>query len=188
MLKRYPAISSVLSAMLLIGCAALHKAAPVVEQKETGHKTEDKEEHKAEYEQIVAVRKPVKGVPVTVSYQGGALYRVQVNNNLKTPISLEWDECAYATTAKESVRLIHIQSRNDLPPHPPAQQASSPILPNSQFNADFTGESWLDCVKRNCSPQPVNGIKNARMYLVFNIKGKRVKWQGEVAFVPPKQP
>lgn len=188
MLKPYLAISSVLSATLLIGCATFHKAAPLEE-----HKTEDKAEYKeaeqkAEYEQIVTVRRPVKSVPITVSYQGGALYHVQVNNNLKIPINLEWDECAYATTTRESIRLLHIQNRNDLPQHSPAQQASSLILPNSQFKADFTGEDWLDCVKRGCSPQPKKGIKNARIYLTFNIKGKRVKWQGEVAFVPPKQP
>jgi len=171
MLRSYLAITGVLAAMLLVGCATFHK--------------KDKE---AEYEQVITVFRPVKSVPIIVSYQGGAIYRVQVNNNLKTAINLEWDESTYATTTKESIRLLHIQNRNDLPQHPPAQQAPSSIPPNSQFKADFTGDDWLDCAKRGCTPQPRNGIKNARIYLAFNIKGKRVRWQGEIAFVPPKQP
>ena len=171
MLKLYLAISGVLSATLLIGCATFQKA-----------------EHAAEYEQIVTVSRPVKGVRVIVSYQGGALYRVQVTNTLPTAINLVWDESAYVTTTRESVRLLHIQNKNDLPRYPPAQQASSPILPDSQFQADFTAEEWLDCAKRGCAPEPKEGLKNARIYLAFSIKGKRVRWQGEIAFIPPKQP
>lgn len=169
MLKPYLAISGVLSATLLIGCTALHKA--------------------AEYEQIVTVARPVKSVPVTVSYQGGAFYRVQVSNTLPTAINLVWDESAYVTTTRESIRILHIRDKNSLPQYPPAQQASSLIPPDSKFQADFTGEEWLDCARRGCTPQPRNGLKNARIYLAFNIKGKQVRWQGEVAFVPPrKQP
>lgn len=167
MLKPYLVISGVLSATLLIGCATFHKA---------------------EYEQVITVFRPVKSVPITVSYQGGAFYRVQVNNTLPTAISLVWDESAYVTTSGESVRILHIQNKNDLPRYPPAQQAFSPIPPKSQLQADFTGEDWLDCEKRGCTPQPKDGLKNARIYLTFNIKGKRVRWQGEIAFVPPKQP
>lgn len=171
MLKPYLAISGVLSATLLMGCATLHKT-----------------EHKAEYEQIVTVFRPVKSVPIIVSYQGGAFYRVQVNNTLSTAINLVWDESAYVTTARESVRILRIQNKNDLPQYPPAQQASSHIPPKSQFQADFTGESWLDCARRNCTPQPKDGLKNARIYLTFSINGKRVRWQGEITFALPKQP
>jgi len=171
MLKPYLAILGVLSTTLLIGCATFLKA-----------------EHKAEHEQVVTVFRPVKNVPIIVSYQGGAFYRVQVNNTLPTAINLVWDESAYVTTTGESVRILHLQNKNDLPRYPPAQQASSPIPPNSQFQADFTGEDWLDCARRGCTPQPKDGLKNARIYLAFNIKGKRVRWQGEVAFVPSRQP
>lgn len=171
MLKPYLAISGVLSATLLVGCATLHKT-----------------EHKAEFEQLVTVSIPVKSVPVIVSYQGGALYRVQVNNTLSTAISLVWDESTYVTTTGESVRILRIQDKNDLPRYPPAQQASSHISPQSQFQADFTGENWLDCARRDCAPQPKDNLKNARIYLTFDIKGKRVRWQGEVAFAPPRQP
>lgn len=167
MLKLYLAISCVLSVALLTGCATLHKA---------------------EQEQIVTVSKPVKSVPITVSYQGGAFYRVQVKNTLPTAITLVWDESTYVTTTGESVRLLHLHGKDNLPQHAPPLQAPSPIAPHSQFQADFIGDDWLDCAKRDCTPQPKVGLKNARIYLAFNIKGKRVIWQGEVAFVPPKQP
>ncbi|CAG0937786.1 hypothetical protein GALLN_00002 [Gallionellaceae bacterium] len=165
--KSYLAISCVFFVVLLSGCGTLHKA---------------------EHEQIVTVSKPIKSVPITVSYQGGVFYRVQVNNTLPTAITLAWDESVYVTTAGESVRILHLRNKYNLPERAPAQQASSPIAPNSQFQADFIGDDWLDCARRSCTPQPKDGFKNARIYLAFNIKGKRVTWQGEVAFVPPKQP
>lgn len=176
MLKPRLAISAVLSATLLIGCAAFHK---------TEHKAEHKAELKTEYGQIVTVFRPVKSVPIIINYQGGAFYRVQVNNTLPTAINLVWDESAYVTTTKESIRLLHIHDKNNLPRYPPPQQVSSSIPPNSKFQADFTGEEWLDCARRGCTPQPRAGLKNARIYLAFNIKGKLVRWQGEIAFVPP---
>ncbi len=119
MLKSYLAISGVLAATLLVGCATFHKAG---------------------YEQIVTELRHVESVPIIVSYQGGAFYRVQLNNTLPYAINLVWDESAYVTTTGESVRILHVQNRNDLPKNPPAQQDSSIIYPNSQFQADFTGE------------------------------------------------
>jgi hypothetical protein len=167
MLKSYLAISCVLSITLLTGCKTLLKP---------------------EHEPVVSVASPIKNVPIIVSYQGGAFYRVQVNNNLPTAIKLLWDESTYVTTIGESVRIIHLHSSYDIPPYAPAQQAPSPIPPNSQFQADFTGEEWLDCARRNCTPKPKNSLKNARIVLTFNIKGKRVRWQGKIAFAPPKPP
>jgi len=167
MLKSYLAISCVLSAALLTGCSTLQKA---------------------EHEQIVTISKPIKSIPVTVSYLGGVFYRVQVNNTLPTAINLAWDESTYVTTTGESVRILHLHDKSELPQHAPAQQASSTIPPHSKFQADFTGEEWLDCARRDCTPQPKKNLKNARLYLAFNIKGKLVRWQGEIAFVPPKQP
>ena len=187
MLKPYLAITGMLSALLLIGCATPHKTEHNAER-DTEFKAEHKAEPKAEYGQIVTVSRPVKSVSVIVSYQGGAVYRVQVNNALPAAISLVWDKSVYVTTTKESIRLLYIQNKNDLPRYPPRQQVSSLIPSDSRFQADFTGESWLDCVKKGCVPQPRKGLKNARIYLAFNIKGKRVRWRGEIAFVPPAQP
>ncbi len=174
-LKFHPAILTALSIMLLMGgCSLLPKF-------------ESKPESKPEYTQVITVAKPIKGVPITVSYLGGAVYRVQVSNNLKNEIKLMWDESAYGTTTKESIRLMQVYDKHKLPQHPPAQQPPSLISPNSQFQADFTGDDWLACVRAGCSPQPRNDAKGARIYLAFYIKGKKTKWQGKITFAPPKE-
>lgn len=167
MLKSYLAISAVLAATLLVGCATIQKAG---------------------YEQIVTELRRIESLPITVSYQGGAFYRVHLNNTLPDGISLIWDESAYVTTTGKTIRLLHIPNKSDLPQYPPAQQDASLITPNSQFQALFTGEEWLDCAKRGCTPQPKDSLKNPRIYLAISIKGKRFRWQGEITFVPPKQP
>lgn len=171
MIRLYLAIMGVLAAMLLVGCATFHK--------------KDKE---AEYEQVITGIKLIERVPITVSYQGGAIYRVQVNNTLSSVINLVWDESVYVNTKMESIRVIHLHNKNDILRDSPSQQASSPIGHNAQFQADFIGEGWLDCARRGCAPQPKDVFKKARLYLSFNIKGKRVEWEGEITFVPPKQP
>lgn len=187
MLKPYLAISGMLSATLLIGCATPHKTESKTEHKNE-YKNENKTARKAEYEQIITVSRPIKSVPVTVNYQGGAIYRVQINNTLPSAINLVWDKSVYVTTTKEFIRILHIQNKNDLPPYPPPQQVVSLIPAGSQFQADFIGENWLDCVRRGCVPQPKQTHKSARVYLTFNIRGKRVRWQGKIAFVSPGQP
>lgn len=136
-----------------------------------------------EHGQIVTVLKPIEKVPITVSFEDGMFYHVQVQNTLPTAISLVWDESSYVNTRKESVRLVRIRDRNNLPPHPHPQQADSPIAPDSQLQADFMGESWIELARSGGMPRPRDNFKKARIYLVFNIKGKRVDWQGEVAFV-----
>jgi len=183
MLKPYLALSSILSSMLLIGCASLLKA-----EHKTEHKTGAAAAPKAVFEQLVTVSRPITGVPIIVSYQGGVFYHVQVTNTLPTTIHLVWDESAYITTTKKSVRLLHLLKRSELPQSPPARQSPSVIPSGAQFQADLTGGDWLDCARRNCSPQPKNGLVNARINLLFKINGKPVKWQGEVAFVETRQP
>lgn len=178
-IKPYLAISGILSAILLTGCASFLKAA---------HKAGEKAAPKTVYEPLVTVLKPIKGVPIIASYRGGVFYQVQATNTLPSPIRLVWDESSYITTAKKTVRLLHLPNRNELPQDPPAQQASTTIAPGAQFQTEFTGKDWLDCARRNCTPQPKNGQANALINLVFKIKGKRVKWQGEVAFVAAGQP
>lgn len=140
-----------------------------------------------EYEQVITVLKPIEQVSVTVSYQGGVFYRVQVNNGLPNAISLVWDQSTYVNTGGESVRLIRVPDRDNLPDQPGLPQADSPIAPASQLVADFTGESWMKLARSGTTPKPREGFKKGRIYLVFNIKGKTVDWQGEVAFVPKKK-
>lgn len=159
-------VTGLLVATLLCGCAWL-----------TPLKKEP------QYEQIVTVLKPVEKVPITISFEDGKFYRVQVQNTLPTTISLMWDESTYVNTRRESIRVIRIPNRKNLPLHPHRQQADSPIAPGSQLQADFMGESWIDLARSGSVPKPKDNFKKARIYLVFNIKGKRVEWQGEVAFV-----
>ena len=147
-----------------------------------------KHKPKVELQQVVTVSTGITNVPIIVSYQGGVFYRVQLKNNLKTEINLVWDASTYVTTTGKPIRLLHIRSKNELPKRSPAHQMSTRIAPNSKFQADFTGVSWLNCAKVNCKPKPKNGVKNAKMILTFNIKGKRVKWQGEISFTSIKQP
>lgn len=158
-----------LLACLLSGCAWLAPA-----KKET------------EYEQLVTALKPIEKVPITISFEDGMFYHVQVQNTLPAAINLVWDESSYINTRKESVRLIRIPDRNNLPPQPRQKQADSPIAPDSQLQADFMGESWIELARSGTMPRPKDGFKKARIYLVFNIKGKRVDWQGEVVFVAKK--
>lgn len=143
---------------------------------------------KTEYEQVVTVLKPIEKVPVTVTFQGGVFYRVKVTNTLPTSISLVWDESVYVNTSGESVRLIRILDRQNLPSNLEARQADSPIAPGSQLQADFAGESWIEFARRGGMPKPKDNFRKARIHLIFNINGRRVDWRGEVAFVPKKQP
>ncbi len=158
--------------MLLAGCAAL----PAAGEKEP------------EYRQVITVLDPVDRVPVIVSYQGGGFYHIQVRNNQPDTIRLVWDESAYVNTSGESIRLIRVPDRDKLPAQPQLPQADSPVAPGSQLRADFVGESWLKLVQSGTTPKPKAGFRKARIYLKFDVKGKRSTWLGEVAFVPRKQP
>ncbi len=200
MLKSYPAITIVFAAVLLAACADPPKAIKTVAVAQKQERNEGAQEpvineavheekkKEPEFKQVITVLKPIGKVPVSVSYQGGVFYHVVVNNNLPTLIKLVWDESTYLNTKGEPVRILHIPKKSDLPHDLPVQQASSPISPNAQFQADFIGESWLDAARRGATPQPKDSLRKARIYLSFKIKGKRVKWQGEIAFIPMKQP
>lgn len=141
-----------------------------------------------EFEHLVTVLKPIEKVPVTISFEDGMFYHVQVQNTLSSAITLVWNESSYVNTRRESVRLIRITDRKNLPSAPYPQQADSPIAPGSQLQADVIGESWIDLARNGGLPKPKDVFRKARIYLQFNIKGKRVDWQGEVSFVKRTQP
>ncbi len=168
-LKRFQSLVAMLIVLLLAGCAMLP-----VERKD------------AAYEQVITVLSPVEQVSVAVSYQGGVFYRAQVKNNLPATIRLVWDESTYVNTGGESIRLIRVPDRDKLPSQPQLPQADSPIAPGSQLLADFVGESWMKLARSGIAPKPKQGSRKARIYLRFDIRGKRVDWQGEVAFVPKR--
>ena len=175
----YLSVTGLLAAVMLTGCAGLQNI-----KDDWAHKQNKKE---PEFGQVITVSRPIAGVPISVSYQGGVFYHVEVNNTLPTVINLVWDESAYVNTNRETVRILHIPKKSDLPHEPPAQQASSPIAPDSGIQADFIGETWLDAAQRGATPQPKDSLRKARIYLSFKINGRRVRWQGEIAFIPVKQ-
>lgn len=168
MLKSCLAIPFALFLALLAGCATFQKAG-------SG--------------QTITASTSIKDVPITVSYRGGVFYRVQVNNTLPAAITLLWDESTYVATDGKSVRILRMDNRHNLPDYAPARQAASVIPAGAQFESDFTGEEWLDCARRNCTPKAKNSEGRARIVLAFEIRGKQVRWQGDVSFAPPgKQP
>ncbi|HEU0282799.1 MAG TPA: hypothetical protein VFQ99_03375 [Gallionella sp.] len=169
--KFYIAVATLAVAAMLAGCSELSS-----------------NRRKVEYEQVVTVLKPIDKVPITVSFQDGVFYRVKVNNNLPTSINLVWDESAYVNTSGESVRIIRVLDRQNLPSNLELPQADSPIAPGSQLQADFAGESWVEFARRGGMPKPRDNFRKARIHLLFNINGRRVDWRGEVVFVPKKQP
>lgn len=169
--KFYVVVATLAVAVMLAGCSGLSSS-----------------RKKVEYEQVVTVLKPIEKVPITVSFQDGVFYRVKVNNNLPTSINLMWDESAYVNTGGESVRVIRVLDRQNLPNNLHLHQADSPIAPGSQLQADFAGESWIEFARRGGIPKPRDSFRKAKIHLLFNINGKRVDWRGEVVFVPKKQP
>ncbi|MBI4937198.1 MAG: hypothetical protein HY846_03110 [Nitrosomonadales bacterium] len=173
-------VIGLLAATLLAGCARL--------QNIKGELASGQNQDEQKFDHFVTASRAIPGVSVWVTYQGGAVYHLEVGNTLPNVISLLWDESVYVDTKGESVRILHIPKMSDLPRDPPAQQASPPIAPDSRFRADFIGEKWLDAVRRGASPTPRDSTKKARLYLAFSIKGKRVEWQGEITFVPPRKP
>ncbi len=142
----------------------------------------------AEYTQIITVLKPIEGMPITITYQGNAVYRVLVKNTRPGVVNLMWDQSAYVTTQGESIRLLHLPGWGRTLHEPPAQQAESPIAPGAELDADFTGETWLEFSRSGNPPQPKDSSKKARLFLSFKIKGKRVAWHGEIAFSRPGKP
>ena len=170
-IKSYIAVAMLAVTVMLAGCAGLHNNRKEVE-----------------YEQIVTELKPIEKVPITVSFEGGVFYRVRVDNTLPVSINLLWDESTYVNTGGESVRMIRVLDRQNLPANLHLPQADSPIAPASTLQADFAGENWIEFARRGGTPKPRAAFKKSRIHLFFDIKGKRVDWRGENAFVPKKQP
>lgn len=163
-----------LALLALTGCQA-GLAPPQLKKDVTAHTTE--------YDQVITVLKPIDRVSVRITYQGGLFYRVQVENKLPYPINLKWDDSVYVSTGGESVRLLRIADRSELPEHAQLPQAHSPIAPDAMLRTDFIGETWLKLSGSGISPKPGNKRKSAFIYLTFEIKDRPVLWQGEIAFV-----
>ena len=137
--------------------------------------------------QTISAVTPIKGVEVKVDYQDGVFYRVKVHNTRPSEIKLRWDESTYVSTDGRAVRILRVDNRSNLPEYATARQPSTPIASGAEFASEFTGEEWLSCARRNCSPTPKDRLAHAQIYLTFEIKGKQVRWQGDVVFTPPNQ-
>lgn len=139
-----------------------------------------------EFSPHVTEKKFIPDVSVTVSYQEDGIYLVQVYNETKDSISLQWSDSAYVNTGGDAVRLINIQNLNDFPEGVPVAQAPSKIVRGMRLKTWFVGESWIDYARRGVTPRPKVSESKAGIYLAFNIKGKKTYWKGEVSFMPVK--
>ena len=134
----------------------------------------------------ITTQKSIPDVSVIVSYKADGIYQVNVNSKLSGTISLLWNSSAYVNTGGVAVRLIHIPDLDNFPDHAPTEQTPSSIARGVGFISYFVGESWIDYARRGVTPRPKDSENKARIYLAFNIKGKKVYWKGEVIFVPVK--
>jgi hypothetical protein len=48
----------------------------------------------------------------------------------------------------------------------------------------FTAEALIPLVGSFITPLPEDPSKKGRMYLTFEVNGKKTAWEGEVSFVP----
>jgi hypothetical protein len=132
---------------------------------------------------VVAEQKTINDVSVKVIYKADGLYQVQVLNNLPDTINLLWNISAYVNTTGDTTRLIHISDSDQFPETTPLEQVPWAIVRGAKLSTYFVGESWLDYARRGVSPKPKSSKGVAKLFLAFEIKGKRTYWTGEVAFV-----
>jgi hypothetical protein len=166
MLRRYAALTALLFVTLLTGCAGLPDS--------------------VKYQPHVTAQKTIPELTVTVTYKADGIYLVQVVNSLPDAVSLQWSNSAYVNTGGDTTRLIHIPNLDRFPDETPAEQLPSPIARGARLKTYFVGESWIDYSRRGVSPRPKDSESKAKIYLLFNIRDKRVYWTGEVTFVPEK--
>lgn len=124
----------------------------------------------------------IAGLDIEVSRANGDLWRVEAKNNTRSPVSLIWDESSYISTEGNSSRLIRGKTRVI---HSGQTQPASPIPPNSLLNEVFIRE---DLVGRSNSfySVPVGNPDNAaRIYLIFDLNGKRTSWTASIRYSKP---
>lgn len=139
-----------------------------------------------QYSQQVTDQKTIPNVLVTVSYRDNGVYQVKVANKLPVNIELLWDSSAYLTTGGVTVRLINLQDKDSFPDDAKMAQVSTAIAAGEKVKIYFVGESWIDFARRGVTPRPKDSLTKAKIYLAFNIDGKRIYWKGDVAFVSNK--
>ena len=135
------------------------------------------------YSPLATEQKSIPHVSVTVSYKIDGIYQLQVHNKLHRSIILEWNSSAYVNTGGDAVRLIHIQDADSIPDEIPPNQMPTPVASSAKLKTYFVGESWIDYARRGVTPRPRDSEKKAKIYIAFNINGKRVYWTADVTFI-----
>ena len=135
------------------------------------------------FNHVVAEQKSINDVSVKVAYQDDGVYQVEVLSHLPDTINLLWNISAYVNTMGDTTKLIHIPDLDRFPETTPGNQAPSSVARGVLFKTYFVGESWIDFARRGVTPRPKSSEGVAKLYLAFEIKGKRTYWTGDVAFV-----
>ena len=135
------------------------------------------------HQPVITELKAISQVSVNVSYKADGVYQVRVDNDQPDKIILEWDSSAYLNTGGETVRLIQMDNAEAFPDDVRMAQTQSFIAPGERFKTFFVGESWMDYARRGVTPRPKTREGKAMLFLAFDIKGKRMYWKGEIAFV-----
>lgn len=136
------------------------------------------------YQPLVVEQKSIPQVSVKVSYKEVGIYQVQVESDVPETISLLWDSSAYLNTSGDTIRLLHMESMDDFPQDTTQLQIPSVIRRGERFRTFFVGESWIDFSRRGVTPRPKDTASTAKIYLAFEMQGKKIYWKGEVSFAP----
>lgn len=133
-----------------------------------------------QYIQRIVESSPVPGLVVGVEHLETVFWGVGVRNDTGEAVRLIWDESAYVSSDGTSSRLIRANTRVI---DAGQAQPATPVPPGARISEAFTAEQWVEYARYAVTPQPADPNATARMYLVFDVKGQRVGWQGEVSFV-----
>jgi hypothetical protein len=134
------------------------------------------------FNHVVAEQKAINDVSVKVAYKDDGVYQVEVLSNLPDTINLLWNISAYVNTMGDTTKLIHIPEIEHFPETTPSNQVPSSVERGVMLKTYFVGESWIDFARRGVTPRPKSSEAVAKIYLAFEIKGKRTYWTGDVAF------
>ena len=129
------------------------------------------------YQQVITEQKSIPQVSVKVSYKADGVYQVWVENELPDSINLLWDSSAYLLTGGDSVRVIQMEKIDAFPEEIKMAQENSVIASGERLKSYFVGERWLDYVSHGVTPRPKDKESKARIFIAFEIKGKRVYWK-----------
>lgn len=133
-----------------------------------------------QYLQRIEEVTPVPGLVVRVEHVQTVFWGVGVRNDTEEVVRLVWDESAYVTSTGTSSRLIRGSTRRI---DSGQTQPASPVPPHAAVSEVFTAEQWIDYVSFDVTPQPADPTAKARIYLVFDMGGRKVGWEGEISFV-----